>query len=46
MVLLSLNIRYSSLFNKVRLSSFNINVNSVYYSNSKSYKLYNTLLNL
>jgi len=46
MVLLLLNVRYNSLFNKVRLSSFNINVNFLYYNNSKFYKLYNVYLNL
>ena len=46
MVLLLLNVRYGSLFNKVRLSSFNVNVNSLYYSNSESCKLYNVCLSL
>jgi len=46
MVLLLLNVRYGFLFNKVRLSFFNVNVNFLYYSNGKSYRLYNVYLSL
>jgi len=46
MVLLLLNVRYNSLFNKVRLSFFNINVNSLYYNSNKSRRLYNVYLSL